>query len=648
MNQQLTPLIVTNDLCISCNKCISACPVLTANRAIISQGHQIIDVNIEDCIHCGACLDACKHNGRTFTDDTEQFFHDLKSGEKISVLIAPSFMANYPKDALQLLGILKQLGVQHFIHVGFGADITTWAYIHYLKEHPIPGAIAQPCPSIVDYIQKYVPELLHKLVPIHSPMLCAAIYAKKYLGITDKLAFISPCIAKKHEIDDPNTHGYVSYNVTFKNLISTLKHYPSAKPLPVEEIQSGLGNIYPMPGGLKANVHWFCGEDLYIRQVEGQEKVYPFLQNYKDYIHQNENLPFLVDILNCEQGCLCGTATENTNADTVLAHIHTIKQNTQNKTYTSPWSARLTPTARLKALNKSFSHLNLTDFIRNYSDTSSTTHYKVPSEATLNDIYLQMHKSTPSSHQIDCSACGYKSCAEMAIAIYNHCNLPSNCIHFIKDQLQEEKSLMEKTSNDLALQNEAIQKKNEFILNLINQVNLEFEELDASISEMTVGNMQNATETTHINDDMNEVTAFCETLTQTFAKIQECLAKLETNNNSITSIANETNLLSLNASIEAAHAGEKGRGFSIVASEIKALSEYSKTSAQESNRNQEDIALSLHTLLEKSNDLLAIIEKTHERINSLASSTSEIAASTETISQTSNHLKEQIQKLADY
>ena len=100
--EQSGRLIVTNDLCISCNKCISACPVLTANRAIISQGHQIIDVNIEDCIHCGACLDACKHNGRTFTDDTEQFFHDLKSGEKISVLIAPSFMANYPKDALQL------------------------------------------------------------------------------------------------------------------------------------------------------------------------------------------------------------------------------------------------------------------------------------------------------------------------------------------------------------------------------------------------------------------------------------------------------------------------------------------------------------------------------------------------------------------
>lgn len=50
-------------------------------------------------------------------------------------------------------------------------------------------------------------------MPIHSPMMCAAIYTKKYAGIKDKLAFISPCIAKKAEIEDPNTHGYISYNV---------------------------------------------------------------------------------------------------------------------------------------------------------------------------------------------------------------------------------------------------------------------------------------------------------------------------------------------------------------------------------------------------------------------------------------------------
>lgn len=39
----------------------------------------------------------CEHSARYYLDDTEQFFADLKQGERISLLIAPAFLANYPK-----------------------------------------------------------------------------------------------------------------------------------------------------------------------------------------------------------------------------------------------------------------------------------------------------------------------------------------------------------------------------------------------------------------------------------------------------------------------------------------------------------------------------------------------------------------------
>ena len=51
-----------------------------------------------------------------------------------------------------------------------------------------------------------------------------------------------------------------------------------------DEIEYGLGSLYPMPGGLKENVYWFCGESVYIRQIEGKKHTYDFLEKHKDKI----------------------------------------------------------------------------------------------------------------------------------------------------------------------------------------------------------------------------------------------------------------------------------------------------------------------------------------------------------------------------
>ena len=161
-------LIYTNDACIGCNRCISVCPVLTANYNDISEGKQRINVNTTQCITCGACFRACEHEARSFNDDTEAFFNALKRGEKISLVIAPAFLANYPDLYGKVLSGLKNLGVNRFVSTSFGADITTWAYIQYIQKHHFIGGISQPCPAIVDYIEKYIPELIPYLMPIQD------------------------------------------------------------------------------------------------------------------------------------------------------------------------------------------------------------------------------------------------------------------------------------------------------------------------------------------------------------------------------------------------------------------------------------------------------------------------------------------------
>lgn len=137
-------LIYTNDLCTGCNKCVRGCPVLTANIAT-QEGYVTVDP--DKCIACGECFDVCPHEARDYYDDTDRFFEDLASGKKISVILAPAFLANYPKEYQRVLGYLKSKGVNHICSVSFGADITTWGYLKYITEHKFFGGISQPCPG---------------------------------------------------------------------------------------------------------------------------------------------------------------------------------------------------------------------------------------------------------------------------------------------------------------------------------------------------------------------------------------------------------------------------------------------------------------------------------------------------------------------
>lgn len=644
----INSLVFTNDNCVGCNKCISVCSCMGAciSTEPDENGQSRIEVDQNKCIACGACFDACEHEARQYNDDTEKFFADLKKGERISLLLAPAFLADYPNDYERVLGGLKKLGVNRIISVSFGADITTWGYIKYIQTHNYLGGISQPCPAVVGYIERYLPELLPKLFPVQSPMMCAAIYAHKEMGITDKLAFISPCIAKKNEIDDPNNHGYINYNVTFNHLMKYVNEH-NIKGEPVsDEIEYGLGSIYPMPGGLKENVYWLLGNEVFIRQMEGEKRMYHFLEQNKDRIKGGKT-PFLfIDALNCENGCICGTGTDPkiTSTDDPLYNIHDIQERVKKNTKKSPWSRPLTPEKRLAALNKQFANLDLNDYLRKYTDRSKECKHLIPNDAELDKVFKEMNKNDSASRKINCSCCGYDTCKDMAIAIYNGFNHKSNCVHYLKDLVEYEKKEAQEMVEQERIQLEG---QKDDIMRTVNEINEHFNSLTDTINEMNTGNTGNAEESSAISGEMSNVSEFCNRVNESVSNISKFLDELTNNNKRVVEIANQTNLLALNASIEAARAGEAGKGFAVVAGEINELASDSKETAQNSGNANSNIKDAVNVIVNETAELLKVVEGVNTRVQNLAASTQEIAASTDVVSSTMEKVRSELQNLAD-
>jgi hypothetical protein len=528
-----------------------------------------------------------------------------------------------------VLGGLQALGVRHIYSISFGADITTWGYLNYIKKYNYLGGISQPCPAVVGYIERYMPELLPKLFPVHSPLMCGAIYVRKYLHNDDALAFISPCIAKKLEIDDPNTGGYVSYNVTFDHLMQYVDTHGISGSFASDEIEYGLGSLYPMPGGLKENVYWFLGSDVYVRQVEGQSHIYHYLQEKQAELADGRTHALFIDALNCGDGCLCGTGVdaEHKRHTDAFYNVHQIRLACQKDSKKGAWSKRLSPERRLAELNRQFKKLDLNDFIRRYTDRSGECRKQKPGREALEQIYASMLKNTPESRTIDCECCGYSSCEEMACAIYNGYNRKENCIHYVKDEMQREREIAASVQGT------------------INSVSRLFENLYEAVDNMAKGNEDTARESTEITVDMANLAEFNAQLNTALDEIQGLIRGLDENSAGIMNVATSTNLLAINARIEAAHAGEIGKGFAVVANEIQELALVARQTAELSKESQEKVLRSIRKLLDEAHLLTETISSVNERAQTLAATTEEISASSDEIIHTADSVMEELETL---
>ena len=412
----MTEIIKTkNNSCTGCNRCVRECPMETANITYKDEeGNIKVKIDYDKCIVCGRCITACKHDARFFADDTERFFDDLSKGIPISLIAAPSIRTNIP-NYKNLFTFLKNLGVKLIYDVSFGADICVWAHIRYIRENGITPIITQPCPVTVSYCEKYRHDLLSRLSPVHSPMACISVYMKKYKGIKDSIAAISPCIAKAQEFEDTKLS---QYNITFTSLLEYLKIKNISLPdieTQFDSDESGLGSIFPMPGGLKANIEFFMGKSFHITKAGGFS-VYEKLNQYAETTP--EFLPDIFDVLNCEEGCNLGSAYSNDRSIFEIDKIMNNKiKNTVGKQKHEHYQS---------LFNIYNDTLALSDFIREYKTANVSIHHLTDED--INRAFMLLGKDNYYKQNIDCGACGSATCKCMARKIALNVNIPSNCI----------------------------------------------------------------------------------------------------------------------------------------------------------------------------------------------------------------------------
>ena len=400
--------------CQGCYACVRSCP---AKAIKVKEGiARVID---ERCVACGYCINICAAGAKQVKSDIDVVWQLLEQSSPVIAIVSSALPAAFPGiRPKQMVSALKKLGFSEVMETAFGAELVCREYGRFLMENKAKPIFTSTCPAMVSFIERFHPQLIDNLAPIVSPAVATGRVIKWQYNPDAKVVFIGPCIAKKAEGEDEIFKEVIDNVLTFLELNEMLA-MKGINPLYEEDEElsgpiSSLGRLWPIPGGLLKISG--ISADILSSDIVIAEGINRAISCLREFTEGKTRTKFL-DVFFCE-GCIDGHAIDNG-----LSLF-------ERRRLIVDYALEEANTAQTQSDVEQYAGIDLS---RQF--TNRYTALPIPSEKEISKILRDMNK-VEIEDQVNCGACGYNSCRELAIAVCQGVAEIEMCWPYLIDRVQ--------------------------------------------------------------------------------------------------------------------------------------------------------------------------------------------------------------------